>query len=162
MSTPTAFKDGTVDIMANKVHTALAHSYFVHFIFILVGLLLDFIFPIKIFQHATVVRTGFVLLVLASLLIFWAQHTTRNLFIKESITKKSFEKGPYKYTRIPTHIGLLLLTLGFGVVVNTFFVVVTSLLSFIIGKMIFLRKYEEVLEEKYGTAYTEYKKEVKI
>ena len=145
----------------NKVHGILAHSYFVCFAFFLIGILLDFIFKLKVLSFPFMVPTGFVLMFLASILIIWSQKTSRNLK-KETLTKNTFCKGPYSITRSPTHWGLFLLTFGFGIMTGTFFIVISSVVSFIITKFIYLKKEELILEKKYGTPYLEYKKSVRF
>lgn len=104
---------------------------------------------------------GFVFLGLSTLLIFWAQSTSRKLDEKD-LTKESFCKGPYCYTRTPTHWGLFLLVLSFGVILNAFFVVLFTIVSFILTRFVFIKEQEKLLESKYGTPYLEYKKTVKF
>jgi protein-S-isoprenylcysteine O-methyltransferase Ste14 len=84
---------------------------------------------------------GFLFLLFGTFLIFWAQKTSLNLK-KEDIKKETFLHGPYCYTRSPTHYGLFLLILGFGIVSNSFFVIVFSIISFFITKIVFLKKEE--------------------
>ncbi len=145
----------------NKVHKILAHSYGIYFFFFLLGVYLDLIFQFKVFTSSTVLFLGPPLLIFGTFLVFWAQYTSRNLK-KENISKKAFCRGPYCYTRSPTHWGLFFLTLGFGIIINAVFVVLTTLLSFLITRLIFLNKQERVLEEKYGNHYLEYKKQVRL
>ena len=145
----------------NGVHVILAHSYVVYFSMFLVGTLLDLIFKIKILNYSFMIPVGVVLFLFSSFLIFWAQKTSRN-FKKENLTKESFTKGPYSITRCPTHWGLFLLILGFGFMTNAIFIVISSVISFIITKFIYLNHEEEVLEKKYGEPYREYKKSVRI
>jgi protein-S-isoprenylcysteine O-methyltransferase Ste14 len=52
--------------------------------------------------------------------------------------------------------------LGFGIISNAFFVILTTLVSFLVSRFIFLEKEEIILEEKYGTPYLEYKRAVKL
>ena len=52
--------------------------------------------------------------------------------------------------------------LGFGVITNSFFIVVFSIVSFVVTKLTFIRKEEKILAEKYSTPYLEYKKSVKL
>ncbi len=145
----------------NKVHKILARSYAVHFLLFLVGVVLDLVFSIKVFTNSVIVSFGGVLIVLGSILIFWAQYTSRNLK-KENITKETFCHGPYYFTRTPTNFGLFFMILGFGLMLNAFFVVLSSFISFIVAKFMFLNKEEEVLAQKYGVPYLEYKKSVKF
>ena len=153
--------DNLNEIHHPSVHHVLAHSYFTHFIFFLIGVSLDLVFHIKIFSSSSMAPVGFVFLILASLLIIWAQLTSKNLR-KEDMSKHTFLRGPYCYTRSPTHWGLFLLMLGFGITVNGIFIVLSTVVSFLFTRFTFLKKQEKILAEKYGTHYTEYKKIVKF
>jgi protein-S-isoprenylcysteine O-methyltransferase Ste14 len=148
--------------LTNKIHATLAHSYSSYFLFLLLGIALDIIFPFRLFREPAVMALGLVFLVLASGLILWAQHTTRNLHEGQSLAKEAFCRGPYCYTRTPTHWGLFLLTLGLGIVLNAFFVVLTTTLSFLLSRTVFLKRYEQALVEKYGSPYLEYQKDVRL
>ncbi len=148
-------------IHKNKVHGVLAHSYLFYFVSFLVGLFLDFIFPFKIFKNPAVFSVGCVFLVLGTLLILWAQRASLNLK-KENINKVTFSHGPYRYTRSPTHLGLFILILGFGIIINALFIVIFSIISFIFTKIFFIKEEERILAEKYGAPYLEYKKSVKF
>lgn len=145
----------------NSVHVILAHSYSFYLALLLFGLFFHFLFPLEVYENNQIGFFGFLLLVFGTLLILWAQKTSRNLD-KSRISKESFSRGPYRYTRAPTHLGLFLLTFGFGLAVNSFFIVLFTLISFVAGKYFFIRKQEAVLSEKYGIHYSEYKKSVKF
>ena len=145
----------------NKVHRILANSYSVSFLFFLAGVLLDLLFKLKFLNFSFMVPTGIVLIFLASLLILWAQKTSRNLK-KENLSKESFNKGPYAFTRSPTHWGLFFLMFGFGIMNSAVFIVTLSIISFIFTKFIYLKKEEIILEKKYGAPYLEYKKLVRF
>lgn len=151
----------TVEHPKHEVHGVLAHSYMVYFLVLIIGVVLDLSFPDKIFSTAIMMPTGFLMLILASVVIIWAQHTSRNLD-HENITKEAFCRGPYCYTRTPTHWGLFLLVLGFGFILNALFVIMLTILSFVVSKLFFLKKQEAILEDKYGQPYLEYKKTVKF
>ena len=144
-----------------RVHRILAHSYTSYLVLFLAGVCLDIIFRFQIFTSPVWASIGIVFLVFASCLIFWTQKTSRNLNT-ENISKETFCKGPYCYTRQPTHWGLFFLVLGFGIIANALFVILSTLFSFIISRFIFLEKQEKVLAEKYGAPYLEYKKSVKL
>ncbi len=144
-----------------KVHIVLANSYSVFFLLFLVGVFLDLIFNIKILNFSFMLPIGMVLIFLATLLILWAQKTSRNLKI-ENLTKGTFCKGPDCFTRSPTHWGLFFLMFGFGIMINAVFVIIFSIISLIFGKFVFLKREETILEKKYGTPYMEYRKSVKF
>jgi protein-S-isoprenylcysteine O-methyltransferase Ste14 len=153
------------DIQAHDkgmVHLILSHSYAVFFLMVILGVTVDIFVPIAIFNTRTYQYAGFTMILLGSWLIYWAQSTSRTP--KEDFnkprTEKDFEKGPYKYSRNPTHIGLTVMTLGFALLINSLFSVIFLVIASLITKFIFLREEEAFLEKKYGQVYTDYKKKV--
>ena len=152
----------TISRAENKVHHVLAHSYSFYFLFFLLGVILDFFSPVVLFNHSSFRPVGFIILVLASLLIIWAQRTSITLKRIEKTNKEAFCRGPYCYTRSPTHWGLFLLMLGFSIIANAGFVAILTVFAFAVSKFFFLRKEEAILAAKYGTPYLEYKKFVKF
>ena len=147
----------------DQVHKILAHSYSLYLGALLVGLFLDFQFPVTIFSNPTMASLGAVFLFFATCLIVWAQSTNRDLEIDtEMLSIRTFMDGPYKYSRTPTHWGLFLLVLGFGIIYNALFIVVLTTISFIITKLIFIKQEEELLAQKYGAPYREYQKHVRL
>jgi protein-S-isoprenylcysteine O-methyltransferase Ste14 len=145
----------------DNVHHVLAHSYASYFISFLLGLFFHFLFPLKIYDHSIIEKIGLAVLVIATALIVWAQTTSRHLD-HQNISKESFCRGPYCYTRMPTHWGLLFLMLGFALMINSFFVALFTLVFFVFTKVIFINKQEALLIQKYGDSYLEYKKSVKL
>ncbi|OGI63189.1 hypothetical protein A2818_00050 [Candidatus Nomurabacteria bacterium RIFCSPHIGHO2_01_FULL_40_12] len=145
-----------------SVHKVLAYSYSVYLVLFLVSVYLDFIFDFRIFADFIAVPAGLFFLILASIVIFWAQKTGRDLRKIEEVKTEHFCRGPYCYTRIPTQWGLFFLMLGFGIITNSLFIILSTIISFFISKFIFISKHDRILAEKYGTAYLEYKKLVKF
>jgi len=150
-----------IHLQKQSVHKVLAHSYSVYFLFFLLGVCFDLVLNLKVFNASIVMPVGFILLIFGTLLILWAQKTSRNLK-KDNISKETFCHGPYYFTRTPTNFGLFFLILGFGFITNAFFIVLFTLISFIIAKFVFLDREEKILAEKYGAPYLEYKKSVKF
>ena len=148
-------------VQIHGVHQILAHSYVLHLFLFLLGVVLDLIFNLKFFSGSWVMPFGFSFLIFGTFLTLWAQKTSRNLN-KNNLSKETFSQGPYRYTRAPTNLGLLFLVLGFGLIINAFFVILSAFISFLISKFVFLAKEEKILTLKYGTSYLEYKKIVKF
>jgi|SRR3989338_7537730 len=146
----------------NSVHKVLAHSYSVYFILLLIGVYLDLVFDVEIFTDSVMIPVGFFFLVLASIIILWAQKTGRDLRKVSEVKAEHFHRGPYRYTRIPTQWGLFFLLLSFGIITNSIFIVIFTIIAFFISKFVFMSKHERILAEKYGTAYIEYMKLVKF
>ncbi len=144
----------------NSVHHVLSRSYSVHLFCVIGGLILDTIYPVH-FSGVFHSNLGFFFMCIGTIFIYWAQASSSAS--KKSITtggQRNFKKGPYKYSRNPTHIGLLFVCFGFGFMIGSFFVIVFSLFAFVFTKLFFLPKEERLLEQKYGDVYSQYKKEV--
>lgn len=145
-----------------RVHHVLAHSYVVYLILFLVAVYLDYIYRISVFHNSLVVPLGIICLLISSIIIIWAQKTGSDLRKVEEVRAEHFKKGPYIYTRIPTQWGLFLLMLGFGMISNAVFVILATFISFLISRFWFIAKHDQILLEKYGDAYSEYKNSVKF
>jgi protein-S-isoprenylcysteine O-methyltransferase Ste14 len=145
-----------------SIHHILAHSYLTYFIALIVGLWLDFKFPVRFLPKTLTSPLGLLVLFLSSLLILWAQRTSSYIRTKkEPMTAVDFRRGPYRFSRRPTNLGLIALVIGFGIMINSIFVIMATFLAIIITHYVFLHKEERKLEENYGELYTEYKKDVR-
>lgn len=152
--TDLSMKDGIV-------HAILSHSYVIFFLAVIIGVIFHLFYPITIFPRAASPYIGLVLILVGSSIIYWAQSSSSKLKVQvaERI-EYDFERGPYKYSRNPTHIGLTIMILGLSVLINSFFTFLFVAITSIITKVIFLRAEEKILEQKYGQPYRDYKKKV--
>ena len=147
-----------------SVHKILANSYIVFLLAVIVGSILKgFWEPFALPAYAVYIGTLFSFI--GALCILWAQRTSRvSLPIQGADTSRvasmDFKKGPYRFSRTPTHMGLGLLVLGYGLLEQSAVIVLLGVITFIITKLTFIRKEESVLEQKYGDAYRAYKKDV--
>lgn len=145
------------------VHFILVHSYLIFLFSIILGVFFDTFLKEKMYSSHIFSNIGILMLILGTILIYWAQKTSSN-YQERKITdeKKSiFEFGPYQYSRSPTHFGLFIMALGFSLIINSLFSIIFTILAYIITKLFFLRKEEKILEKKYGEIYTDYKKKIK-
>lgn len=135
------------------IHLVLAHSYLAYFVFSLIGLfadtLLGFTTPLA-YGNAIAIGSFAV----GSLLIWWAQHTSST-----QSEKPYFERGPYRYMRNPTHIGIMLLVAGYTAVSGSVVFLAVTLIGYLVSNR-FFKKYESMLHDEYGVEYKNYKKEV--
>ncbi len=153
--------DQDKNIITESTHRVLANSYISYFSVFVLGLAVHLFYSVPIYKDEVASYLGLVFIVLATLLIFWAQNTSRNLDTT-NLNIDIFRKGPYYFTRMPTHLGLFLLIVGFGLVINSLFVVLFTFVYFILGKFSFIKKQEAILLKKYGDHYIEYKKLVRF
>lgn len=145
------------------VHFTLIYSYMMYFLPVVLGLILDYILPGYSFYNSALQAAGFWIIIVSSLLIYWAQSTTGKSKNKmfEKGEQREFACGPYKYNRNPTYVGLVAMTLGLGLVTGSMFVLVLVLVSAMLSKFVFLPREEKILELKYGQIYRDYKNKVK-
>jgi len=144
-----------------RVHKTLAQSYLVYLFAMVFGLVCSAVWPIKLLFSNFLLIISPVILILASILTLWAQKSSKK-FGKDEVTKKSFMNGPYRFIRNPTNLGIFLSFLSFGIIINSIFVIVFTIISFLISSLYFLKKEEKILEMKYGEAYLAYKKTVRF
>jgi protein-S-isoprenylcysteine O-methyltransferase Ste14 len=141
-----------------SLHNMFAHSYMLYFFILIITIVLDFIFPIRIFNNPIFQIIGLLLIVLSNYVIFWAQRASRKLN-KENLSKESFAKGPYRFAKHPTYTSLFILMIGFSFVVNGAITFVGALLFYLLAKFYFIKNEERILTLKYGEHYIDYQKE---
>jgi protein-S-isoprenylcysteine O-methyltransferase Ste14 len=148
------------------VHEFLAHSYFVYLASVVIGFAADLIWPIK-FSFMFQIPLGVFFILIGTFLSVWAQMASgkgapiRNVAAAD-VQHHHFKFGPYTFTRTPTQYGLFGMTLGLSFLYGFFFMALTSVIAFLLGKFVFIKKQEKHLAKKYGSAYLEYKKQVKF
>lgn len=147
----------------SKVHSILAYSYLVFLLSVILGVIFDIFVKNKIFSNIIYQQIGFLMLLVSSIIIYWAQSTSSNYTknINKSDTRSQFEYGPYRYLRSPTHFGLFIMTLGFSLIINSLFSIIFTVMAYVITKLFFIKREEDLLEIKYGQVYTDYKKKVR-
>ncbi len=69
--------------------------------------------------------------------------------------------GPYKKTRNPMYVGMILLLLGIGSLLNASAVLVAALLQFIVLNFLFVPFEEKKMEKQFGDKYMTYKRSVR-
>jgi len=145
------------------VHFILFHSYLIFFIAIVLGVILDTFLKDKMFSGNIYSYIGFTMVMIGSIIIYWAQKTSSNYKqkTKKNESMSQFEFGPYKYLRHPTHLGLLIMTFGFSLMINSFFGIILVILAYIYTRLFSIKKQEKILEKKHGEIYSSYKKKVK-
>jgi len=149
-----------------SVHQILAQGYLLYLAAIVIGFGASYLFP----EHVSIPfesSWGFVLIVAGTGLVFWAQRAsgktshTRNQ-PPEKICKDHFCVGPYVFTRSPTQYGLFIMTLGLSLLFGSLYMVIGTVVAFLIGKFVIIPQEEKHLEAKYGQPYLDYKKHVKF
>lgn len=147
----------------NLVHIVLGHSYLFYFAGLLVAVLFDTFNHIPIMNMRSDNQLGLILLIAGTILILWAQKTTRTGHHRKSeLPYTRFARGPYTITRSPTHMGIGIMLLGLSFIFNSLALLVSTMLCFFITHYIFIRKEEKLLVDRYGDDYRAYQKKVRM
>ncbi|KKP99282.1 MAG: Protein-S-isoprenylcysteineO-methyltransferase [Candidatus Nomurabacteria bacterium GW2011_GWF2_36_19] len=145
------------------IHILLFHTYIIFLGAVILGVIFDQIFHFDLFKSLTFQYLGIVMILWGSILVYWAQSTTSQP--KSEVGKERdtnfFYRGPYKYTRNPTNLGLTMMSLGLGFLLNSLFSIIFIVITYLISRFIFIKKQDKILVERYGDVFTEYKKRVK-
>jgi protein-S-isoprenylcysteine O-methyltransferase Ste14 len=148
---------------AGIVHFLLFHSYFLYLVAIVLGVILDSIFNLKISDKPIYQTIGFLMIVLGTYLVFWTQVSSpksRKSRV-ENLSVQSFEVGPYKYFLNPIHFGLFIMTIGLSLIINSFIATLLVLIFHFLIKYTILNKQEVILSKRYGDPYIEHRKKFK-
>lgn len=75
--------------------------------------------------------------------------------------KALFQKGPYKFTRNPIYLAMMLFGAGFGIATsNVWIIITTALIGALIHFLVILPE-EAYLERRFGAEYTAYNTKVR-
>ena len=155
--------DQTKNKRGSIVHFILSQSYIVFFYALIVGVFLHMYFKTPLFQKQLSPTLGILLVISGSMLILWAQNTSsksKKKMLEQNVTRE-FARGPYKWTRKPTHTGIFFMIFGFVIVTNSLYILLTLMVALLVTKYLFIRKEEKYLEQIYGDMYRDYKKKVR-
>ena len=149
-----------------SVHQVLAQGYLTYLAAIVLGFGASQLFPETVsipYESAL----GFLLIIIGTVVIWWAQNASSKTadmrhVPAEKICRDHFCVGPYIYTRMPTQYGLFVMSFGLALVFGSLYMVIGTVLAFLIGKFIIIPMQEKHLEARYGQPYLEYKKHVKF
>jgi protein-S-isoprenylcysteine O-methyltransferase Ste14 len=130
---------------------------------ILLLVLLFFLFPeFNLIQFPAnlvgiLVTLAGIVLILLSGKIFRDKKTTL-VFDKPKALAKT---GPYKFSRNPIYLGMLLILFGFSFCLGSLVYLISPLIFFLIINFMFIPFEEERLEKVFGKEYIKYKRDVR-
>lgn len=106
---------------------------------------------------------GIIFMLGGTLLAFFAQRVSRVVSRPDfKATYKDLMQGPYKYTRHPGSMSLIIMAIGFACVVNSFIMLVLAGVLVLVLVFLFVPAEEKAITELCPEAYTEYKKHVRM
>ena len=130
-----------------------------------IALLAYFLFPYPIYFAAQNVflTAGIVLLIGGTVTVFWANKISR-VFHKsiESNIRFDFRRGPYRYSRHPGALSMVVMFLGFAFIANSVTVVIITGIIFLLLTFVFIPLEERALLSDCKDSYEEYKNKVRM
>ncbi len=134
----------------------------VQFSGLIIGVFMEFVFPTKMFPPHTAQMLGAIIVVLATLIIWWSQKTSAAFRLREKRGEaRNFRKGPYRFSDNPTSFSLALLIVGFGCMLNSLMIVLLSIIGYWVSFIVYETKKRRIMLEKYKDDYADYKKKIK-
>lgn len=143
----------------NSIHFTLAQSYLAYFVCSIVGLFADTLIGFDVHLPFANPIT-LICFAIGALLIVWAQYMSRHFGKGGDLSSDPyFRRGPYRYMRNPTHLGMVILVTGYTVVSGSLIFFAVTVIGYIISNILF-HKYERILGKTYGEQYEEYQAKV--
>ena len=129
-----------------------------------VVLALRWFLPMPIFDHAVALWPGLALVVLAVWIAIWGRNALQaaGTNVSPSLpTTAIVTSGPFRFSRNPLYIALMLLYFGLTLAVNTWWGIVMLVpLLILMHRGVVLRE-ERYLDEKFGETYRQYSSKVR-
>ena len=133
-------------------------------IYLLLCIGLHFIMPIKQIIPFPYRYIGIALIIVGLWLNIWAD----GLFKKRKTTVNPFDEsaafvldGPFKFSRHPMYLGMVVLLLGVAIVLGSLITFVIPLAFFLTMEIAFISVEEDAMEKIFGQEYLDYKKRVR-
>lgn len=133
------------------------------FKFAMIALVAHLVWPQDTFdggEWALVV--GIALLALGTLIGFLAENHRVTAYCENGTMCHRLGEGPYKFSRHPKYLGYLLLIVGLGFVLTSWFLLASSLVVFLVLTFFLIPKQEELLEKQFPGLYQSYKDRVRM
>jgi len=142
-----------------NIQLLLSKSYSVYFFSFIAALLFDVFINIT-FKSNVYGAIGLALIILSSLLIYWAQTVNKKpAYDKDG--NRDFTLGPYAYSRNPTQTGLFIMVMGASFVMGSFLVMASAILALLYSCFVIIPMEERRHIKKYGDVYINYMKRVR-
>lgn len=132
--------------------------------FIVLGIGLQFRWPLNFLPIETRLPLGFVLVVLSLVLFAWAVRTflaAKTSFDHRKPTTSLISSGPFRFSRNPIYVGMTLFGLGVGVLLDNLWIVLLMLPAAFVIRFFVIAREEDFMQNKFGEDYLRYKSSVR-
>lgn len=149
----------------NSLSHLSSYSVIVFAVVLFLAVVLDIFFPYKLFPEPWNQYFGILVVGVGTIIVYWAEFHGKKFSNRrkkgEVVDVEHLKNGPYSHSRNPKYVGLGVLLVGLGIILNSILVTVSSIISILIIHFFLLRKEENLMSERHGELYHEYKKKVK-
>lgn len=127
---------------------------------LLVGMIINYLFPQQIFPHHTVwmVLAG-ILFTVGFIWIIWSVREVGKTGLAAS--ESLIISGPYRFSRNPMYLSWLLISLGVFLVNRSIWLLALSILGFLLTHFLVILREEKNLEEEFGEQFEAYCQKVR-
>lgn len=141
----------------------IAYSPLIFLMFFVAALVLSRMIDLPIMQRLPADVIGIILLVGGSALMYAADSVRREFYRPETHTKYfEFFVGPYKVSRHPGYLGLLLMYFGFALVLNSLPAFFLGFILAAIFTWVIIPREEKLITTTCDGSYDDYKKRVRM
>jgi len=141
----------------------IAYAPAIFFAVLLAGVIIHINIPMPFIHPLFGWIAGALLLTLCPALIVWAQKYRRTLYVPVTDrTCFNFNVGPYRYSRHPVYVSLVILMIGVALVINSLAIIILTAIVVIKFSFFIIPEEEHELEKHCGGVYKDYKKSVRM
>lgn len=150
-----------------NIERAHLHTYVpsLFIITMVASLILDSFFPNPMYSVAWAMNAGLALVLLGSILIYWAQISSREIRkkVKNLENEVNFFVGPYAYVRHPGYTGMVLVGVGMSLIINSTVILLSTIIFYLIARAVATKEEAHLLRQDSHVKhhYSEYTKKVK-
>lgn len=133
-------------------------------ILLVLPILLHYLIPIKILIPSPYSYTGAIVMLLGLVLMIWTARVFRTAgtgFQLEGGGSALVTSGPFRFSRNPMYLGILIWLIGFAVLLGSLVVFFMSLIIFLLAQFILIPIEERRMEQIFGEDYKEYRGRVR-
>jgi protein-S-isoprenylcysteine O-methyltransferase Ste14 len=131
---------------------------------IALGLLLHFVWPVRLVSRAASIPIGSTVVLVAVVLFFYAVRTFQiaGTPVPGNIPTTTIVcTGPYRFSRNPIYLSFSLLQIGVACWVNTLWLLITLILAVALMSFVVIPREEQYLETHFPSDYLPYKASVR-
>lgn len=133
-------------------------------VFLLMGFLVGWIWPVALGPKNPLTILGFILIFLSVPIVLFAiimMKRADTAFDARKSTTSIIKDGPFRFTRNPTYLSLTLLTVGLSLIFNSAWLLIGTAVATAITHFLVIKPEERYLMNKFGEDYSAYTRRVR-